>query len=136
VVARCHEVSYFTKMQRVGADAIVSPDFTGGMRIVSSMIRPQVVSFLDEMLRTENNVRVEEVVLSAGQASVTIGRVAPHSADYILLAIKHEGRTIFNPGPDHALTPGDALVVMTTPAGRRALERVVSPDKVQADFAA
>src|SRR5512135_451933 len=50
VVARCHDINYTDKIRKVGADAIVSPDFTGGMRIVSSMIRPKVVSFLDEML--------------------------------------------------------------------------------------
>ena len=33
VVARCHEVRTIEKLKRVGADAIVSPDFTGGMRI-------------------------------------------------------------------------------------------------------
>src|SRR6185295_6193196 len=50
VVARCHEVRNIEKLKRVGADDIVSPDFTGGMRIASSMLRPAVVSFLDEML--------------------------------------------------------------------------------------
>ena len=61
VVARCHEVRNIEKLKRVGADAIVSPDFTGGMRIASSMLRPAVVSFLDEMLRTDDKLRVEEV---------------------------------------------------------------------------
>ncbi len=123
VVARCHEVNYFSKMQKVGADAIVSPDFTGGMRIVSSMIRPQVVSFLDEMLRTDENVRVEEVHLPASHPGTKVGVMAPHSAEYIVLAIKRGAKTVFNPGLDHELRAEDALVVMTTPAGRQALER-------------
>ncbi len=126
IVARCHEVNYFSKMQKVGADAIVSPDFTGGMRIVSSMIRPQVVSFLDEMLRTDDNVRVEEVHLPVGHPGTRVGVLAPHSAEYIVLAIKRGARTVFNPGLDHDLQAEDALVVMTTPAGRQALERTAS----------
>ncbi len=122
VVARCHEVNYFSKMQKVGADAIVSPDFTGGMRIVSSMIRPQVVSFLDEMLRTDDNVRVEEVHLPAGRSGTTVGALAPHSDEYIVLAIKRGAKTVFNPGQQHDLLAQDTLVVMTTPKGRQALE--------------
>ena len=127
IVARCHEVNYFSKMQKVGADAIVSPDFTGGMRIVSSMIRPQVVSFLDEMLRTDDNVRVEEVHLPATHGGTQVGTLAPHSAEYIVLAIKRGPKTVFNPGLDHELRAEDTLVVMTTPAGRHALERAATP---------
>ncbi|MBL0122430.1 MAG: potassium channel protein [Betaproteobacteria bacterium] len=122
VVARCHEVNYFSKMERVGADAIVSPDFTGGMRIVSSMIRPQVVSFLDEMLRSDDNVRVEQVTVGAN-ASGSIENFAPPSHEYIVLALRTGGRdTVFNPAPDRSVQPGDVIVVMATPAGRAALE--------------
>ncbi|MEO8103216.1 MAG: NAD-binding protein [Betaproteobacteria bacterium] len=123
VVARCHELNYFSKMERVGADAIVSPDFTGGMRIVSSMVRPQVVSFLDEMLRSDDNVRVEQVMVGAG-APAGIESYAPSSQDYIVLAVRTGGRdTIFNPPSDHVVRQGDVIVVMATPAGRQALEK-------------
>ena len=66
IVARCHEIRNMEKLRKAGADAIVSPDFTGGMRIVSSMIRPEVVSFLDEMLRSDKSLRVEEIVIAKG----------------------------------------------------------------------
>ena len=122
VVARCHEVNYFSKMARVGADAIVSPDFTGGMRIVSSMVRPQVVSFLDEMLRSDDNVRVEQVTVTAS-APACIENFAPPSPEYIVLAVRTGGRdTVFNPPPGRIVQPGDVIVVMATPAGRHALE--------------
>jgi voltage-gated potassium channel len=48
----CHDVSFTEKRRRVGADSIVSPDFTRGMRIASSRVRPHVTPFLDEMLRS------------------------------------------------------------------------------------
>ncbi len=122
VVARCHEVNYFSKMERVGADAIVSPDFTGGMRIVSSMIRPQVVSFLDEMLRSDDNVRVEQVTVAEG-APASIETIAPPNPEYIVLAVRPGGReTVFNPAPSRIVRPGDVIVVMATPAGRQWLE--------------
>ena len=73
VVARCHDLKNVEKTRRAGADEIVSPDFTGGLRIVSAMVRPHVVSFLDEMLKTEDALRMEEFPIPAefaGQAAV------------------------------------------------------------------
>ena len=123
VVARCHEVNYIDKIRKVGADAIVSPDFTGGMRIVSSMIRPQVVSFLDEMLRADNALRVEEVLIPEGSGADTVGGLKLNRRDFILLAVRVEERWEFNPAEDFKVSPGNTLVVMTTPAGRKSLQR-------------
>ena len=123
VVARCHEVNYIDKMRKVGADAIVSPDFTGGMRIVSSMIRPQVVSFLDEMLRADNALRVEEVRIPGNFGATTIGGLKLNRRDFVLLAVRAQEAWEFNPAEDFAIHPGNTLVVMTTPDGRKSLER-------------
>jgi len=123
VVARCHEINYIDKIRKVGADAIVSPDFTGGMRIVSSMIRPKVVSFLDEMLRADNALRVEEVHIPEGYAARTIAGLKLNRRDFILLAVRAQGRWEFNPADDFGILPGNTLVVMTTPDGRKSLEK-------------
>ncbi len=125
IVARCHEVNYIEKIRRVGADAIVSPDFTGGMRIASSMIRPQVVSFLDEMLRTDRGLRVEEVDIPQQFAGESLARLVPKSRDYVLMAVRSNGEWIFNPEDDFTVTGGNTLVLMTTPAGRIDLEKRV-----------
>jgi voltage-gated potassium channel len=123
VVARCHEVNYIDKIRKVGADAIVSPDFTGGMRIVSSMVRPQVVNFLDEMLRSDNALRVEEVHIPEGYGAGTIGGLKLNRRDFILLAVRAQNDWKFNPADDFGIGPGNTLVVMTTPDGRKSLEK-------------
>jgi voltage-gated potassium channel len=125
VVARCHEINYIDKMRKVGADAIVSPDFTGGMRIVSSMIRPVVVSFLDEMLRADKVLRVEEVQIPEGFDTGTIGGLKLNRRDFVLLAVRAQDAWEFNPAEDFGIHPGNTLVVMTTPAGRKSLERTL-----------
>ena len=119
IVARCHEVRNIEKLRKARADAIVSPDFTGGMRIVSSMVRPQVVSFLDEMLRSYRNLRVEEIHLPDTFKTVTLASLNPHHSDYIVLALREKDAWQFNSGDDAATQPGATLVVMTNPAGRQ-----------------
>ena len=126
VVARCHEVNYIEKIRKVGADAIVSPDFTGGMRIASSMIRPHVVSFLDEMLRADNALRVEEIRVPDAFAAAPLGKLGLSGRDYVLLAVRRGEDWKFNPQSDHEISAGQMLVVMTTPQGRAALERLLA----------
>jgi voltage-gated potassium channel len=126
VVARVHDVRNSDKLKRVGADAIVSPDFTGGMRIASSMLRPAVVTFLDEMLRTDEKLRVEEMHVPEGYAPRSLSEAMPASRDFVVLAVRIAGAWQFNPPPDFTLQPGNTLVTMTTPEGRRELERALA----------
>jgi len=64
IVARCAELSHVEKIRKSGADAVVSPNFIGGMRLVSELLRPAVVRFLDDMLRDRRAAyRIEEIRL-------------------------------------------------------------------------
>ncbi len=123
VVARCQETRNMEKMRKAGADAIVSPDFTGGMRIASAMIRPHVISFLDEMLKSEKNLRVEEVPIPAGFIPKPMGPLTLRSANYVLLAARERnGAWQFNPDKDFILKPGYTLIAMANAVGRQELE--------------
>jgi voltage-gated potassium channel len=126
VVARCHEVRNIDKLKRVGADAIVSPDFTGGMRIASSMLRPAVVGFLDEMLRSDDKLRVEEIVVPGGFRERPLRDAIPQSRDFVLLALRAGDAWEFNPPLDYVIRSGQAIVVMAHPEGRRMLERALA----------
>ena len=127
VVARCHELRNAEKMKKAGADTVVSPDFTGGMRIASAMVRPHVVSFLDEMLRTEHKLRIEEVVVPKQFESRSLGLLGLHSPDFVLLAVRKHGDWVFNPGEDYVIEPGNTLVAMASPHGRQELEAALLP---------
>ncbi|MBL8503961.1 MAG: potassium channel protein [Rhodocyclaceae bacterium] len=127
VVARCHELRNAEKMKKAGADTVVSPDFTGGMRIASAMVRPHVVSFLDEMLRTEHKLRIEEVAVPKHFESRSLGALGLRSPDYVLLAVRKHGDWVFNPGEDYVIEPGTTLVAMASPHGRQELEAARLP---------
>ena len=117
VVARVHDIRNADKTRRAGADEIVSPDFTGGMRIASAMVRPNVVNFMDQMLRSDDGLRVEEVIVPPGFTPRRLGDLAIKSRDYILMATHEGGRWVFNPDDEHEIRSGYALVVMANPGG-------------------
>ncbi len=123
VVARCHEVRNIEKLRKAGADSVVSPDFTGGMRIASMMLRPHVVSFLDEMLRSEHRVRVEEFALPQTFVARPLAALELAHPDYVLIAIRTGQDWIFNPPTDFTLQARQVLIVMASPQGRAAIEQ-------------
>jgi voltage-gated potassium channel len=126
VVARCHDLKNSDKVRRAGADEIVSPDFTGGLRLVSAMVRPQVESFLDDMLKSDNGLRMEEVTMPDNLESKHLSVLHPGGQDFVVLAIRQkQGKWAFNPHARHAVHSGDVLMVMTTPEGRNQLEQLI-----------
>jgi len=125
IVARCGEVRNIEKMRKAGADAIVSPDFTGGMRIASAMIRPHVVSFLDEMLKSEKRLRVEEIPVPPHFTPKPLSSLKLRSTDYVLLAVREQTEWIFNPPMNYELRAGYTIIAMASPHGRLELENAL-----------
>jgi voltage-gated potassium channel len=125
VVARLHDIRNADKARRAGADEIVSPDFAGGMRIASAMVRPHAVNLMDQMLHREDGLRIEEVTIPSGFAPTPVSQVVPRSKDYILMATHEQGKWVFNPPDDHLLQGGSTLVLMVTVGGRTQLEKLL-----------
>jgi voltage-gated potassium channel len=80
---------------------------------------------MDQMLRTDDGLRVEEVIVPAGFESKPVSGLMPKSRDYMLVAMHENGQWIFNPSDDHVVKAGSALVLMANPGGRAHVERLV-----------
>jgi voltage-gated potassium channel len=118
VIAKAIEEESEDKLRTAGADSVVLPDFIGGMRMVSEMVRPSVVSFLDTMLRgKDKTIRVEDIDISPG--SPLLGKTLAETgiADIegvTLVALKDNAKDsyTFNPSKTTVLTGDHTLVVM------------------------
>jgi len=128
IVAKGIDVKSHDKMVRAGADYAVSPTFIGGMRMVSQLVRPAAVTFLDMMLRERGKAfRVDEVTVEPG--SPLAGKALAETPvrekrESLLVAVKREGGPgyIFNPPDNTVLQAKDVLVFITTPESRKELE--------------
>jgi voltage-gated potassium channel len=125
VVARCHDLKNAEKTRRAGADEVVSPDFSGGLRIVSAMVRPNVMSFLDEMLKSDSNLRMEELLIPDRLDGKPLSALYYGNHHCMVLAAQRDGCWQFNPPASHLLQERDVLMVMTTPEGRIRLEQLM-----------
>jgi voltage-gated potassium channel len=117
VVARGGDVRMLDKLRKAGADTVVSPNLIGGMRMVSELLRPHVVRFLDEMLRDRTgNWRIEEVSIPKG--SVLAGQTLQqadlrHGYEVVVLAVRSsDGRYSYNPTAGFALEEESTLIVL------------------------
>jgi voltage-gated potassium channel len=117
IVARCKEDGMVEKLLRHGANAAISPNMIGGMRLASELVRPSVVSFLDVMLRDQSGtMRVEEIAVIEGSSWIgkKLREMDLHGRYELLpLALrKASGDLKYNPRDDTTLARGDVLVVM------------------------
>jgi voltage-gated potassium channel len=128
IVAKAIEVKAEAKMKRAGADAVVSPNVIGGLRMVSELVRPELTGFIDVMLRNKDQaLRLEEVVVPpdsrwAGRPIAEIGFAAK---GMLLLAVRDPasegGRFTYNPPGDAVVSGGSILVVLGEPERVRTL---------------
>jgi voltage-gated potassium channel len=118
VISKAVEEESEQKIRMAGADSVVMPNFIGGLRMASELIRPSVVSFLDLMLRSqEKTIRVEE--LAIGELSPyrdktlqATGILSQKDVTVVALSRQSEKSYEFNPPDNAILKPGDVVILM------------------------
>ena len=115
------------KLRKAGADAVVSTNYLGGMRLAGEVLRPHVTEFLEETLRERNmELRIEEVSIPAGSpiAGKTIRDADIRGqTDALVLAMRDQatGSYQYNPGPNALLPAGTTLIVLVPMASLKKL---------------
>ena len=117
IVSRGYDLSADSKLKRAGADAVIYPEQIGGMRMVSEMVRPNVVEFLDAMLgENRHPIRFEEVVIHEenrhiGQSLEEL-KIRQKTGLLIVAYRIGEGEFVYNPPASTVLSVGMSLVAM------------------------
>lgn len=105
------------KLRRAGADAVISPNALGGLRLVSELARPKVTAFLDRMLRsTEEGPLLREATVDRASplcGARLIDLALPARLRVLVLALRRAGtaQTQYNPRAGHRVEAGDTLVL-------------------------
>lgn len=126
IVAKCRDLKNIEKIKKAGANSVISPYLIGGLRIVSEMIRPTVVSFLDTMLRDrEKNLRIEEIDIPSSYKGKKLSELnLENHPGVLVLALKEDAKWIFNPSKDNTLGTNNTIVAMVTPEERHNLKHL------------
>jgi len=132
IVSRAIEEGTPAKLLKVGADSVISPNNIGGLRMASDMLRPNVVTFLDIMMRDpRNTLRFEEATVQEGSefAGKTIAQAdVGRKTGAIIVAVRN-GETkqyTFNPSGDLMLCPRDVVVLIGDLPQIRKLRRLAA----------
>ena len=114
IVARSSYPESFAKLERAGADRVISPYTLSGQRMAALALQPAVVDTLDMVMTgTGNAMRVEELVVGAKAAGqLTAGDLKRSGA--LLLALGTPGDLTVGPSDDQPLAPEDLVVAMGT----------------------
>jgi voltage-gated potassium channel len=126
-VARASEESSEKKILRAGADRVVSPYYTGGIRMANSILKPAVVDFIEYATKSGNlELQLEEILLSEDSKFNTLtleNSVIGRDFGIIIVAIKrNDGRMEFNPRSSSLINAGDTLVALGESSKLRRLE--------------
>ena len=129
IVTRAVAYDAGPKLVKAGADAVVSANTIGALRLASAMVRPNVVDFLDAMLREPGATRVEEVTVGPASAGQTLGALKLQERTGVIVFALREATTqrhVFNPSPERVLQAGDVLLGCADPEQITSLQRSVT----------
>ncbi len=129
IVSGASEHDVRDKLLRAGADGVVSGPFIGGLRLASELLRPEVVGFLDLMLRQDDGeVRFAQVDVRqewVGKRLLDLKVAERTGLPVLAVTVRGTEKFVFNPAEDYVLAKGSVLVTMGETAAVSELERLV-----------
>ncbi|HEX2043359.1 MAG TPA: potassium channel protein [Acidimicrobiales bacterium] len=114
IIARASRPESVEKLQRAGADRVVSPYAVSGRRMASQALQPAMLEFVD-MVSVAPDLRIEELVVgkSSALAARTVRDVcAPYEGVMVLAVRSPDGELLIPPRADTVLDEGDLIIVV------------------------
>lgn len=120
IISKVLEETSRRKLAIAGANGTVNPTAIGGLRLVSELVRPTVVTFLDNMMRdTTSAYRFEELCVEP-DAPIAGKRLADANlrgqSNVLVVAAKATAthKFTYNPKADTVLEPGVVIVLLAS----------------------
>jgi voltage-gated potassium channel len=128
IIARADSENHIPRLERAGADRVVTPHIIGGIRMAQSVLRPAVINFMELAMRGRSmELQMEEVTVSRGSAmegkNLMESNIRPDYNVIIIGIKKHSGAMIFNPGPKTEIQADDTLITVGNPENLKELRK-------------
>jgi voltage-gated potassium channel len=137
ILARSGEPGSEIKLQRAGANKVVSPYQIGGNRMAQAILKPNVVDFIEIATgRDHYDLQMEEIFIPehspfAGKNLLDAG--FRRDTGVIIVGIKKEnGRMVFNPDSASLIEARDTLIVLGETSAIAKLETMVTSSQQRA----
>lgn len=131
IIARYEEERSRLKLQRAGADKVISPYIIGGTRMAMAALRPAVIDFIELATQSESlGLQMEEILvpmLSNLAGKSLVDSKIRSDLDIIIVAVKRRsGHMEFNPSAKTIIEEGDRLVAIGDRSQLNILEKIIS----------
>jgi voltage-gated potassium channel len=115
IISRALDITNEKRLYKVGANRVVTPYELGSRRIVNTVLRPNVVEFMDLMIASPMSLSIEEFTVR--EDSQFAGKKIRDSGlrqnfNIIVIAIKRKGEMLFNPSPEQEILKDDILIIV------------------------
>lgn len=127
IIGRAETEDAGRKLQRAGADRVVSPYRIGAVQLAQTALRPAVVDFVQLATSSQNlELTMEQVRLEDGSEltgrSILDANLRQRFRVIVVAIQRADGRMEFNPSSETVMNRGDQLVVLGPPENLRQLE--------------
>jgi voltage-gated potassium channel len=132
IMARAAEESSVSKLERAGADKVVSPYEIGARRMAHTILRPAVIDFIELAVHGRHmDLQIEEIRVGEGsglQGVTIMDSGIRKKLNLIVVAIKrNSGEMLFNPTHEEPINGGDTLILLGEKKNLTELEEWLKP---------
>ncbi|MGI9254751.1 MAG: potassium channel family protein [Thermomicrobiales bacterium] len=107
VIAKAESELHGELLDRIGADRVVHPESSAGVRVAHSLLIRDIKDYLS--LTRESGIA--RLPIQPDQIGRTVSDVCPPGCNLAVILIDRQGALIPSPGPGEILRAGDGLVV-------------------------